>query len=1320
MSSENHSSETMLLGRPPEDFDKQGIAGNMARSFIRSPLTPLLLILSLFVGIIGLIMTPRQEDPQISVPLVDLMVSYPGAGSSQVNSLVAQPLERLLHEIDGVDHVYSVSRHGQALVTVQFNVGEQMENSLVKVYNKLSSNRDLVPPGAMEPIIKPKGADDVPVVTFTLWSDEVSGHELRLLGLDVLQALSVDPDVAQGFVVGGESRQVKVEMYPERLASYGVTPEQLGHTIQAANAEKDLGKIEAWNKSFQIYTGAFLQSAQDVESLMVAVHDGAPVYVRDVARVIEDSQDVVSRVNFYTGSAHNAPDLAKDGVQAITVAIAKKHGTNGVSVATNAINKLTHLQGYLIPDNVKVSISRDYGKSANAKVNELIFKLFIATGAVTLLIWFFLGWRAATVVAIVIPVVILVTVFIAWLGNYTIDRVSLFALIFSIGILVDDAVVVLENIYRRWLIDGQTGDEVCIDATAEVGNPTIVATLAVIAALMPMAFVTGMMGPYMEPIPSLGSAAMAFSLFAAFAFTPWLAVRIKPTIQQLQKDAVKEHEQSERIERFFRRLLNGLLENKMRGRLFLVGIVSAFFLSVLLIATTSVTVKLLPFDNKSDLAVVINFPEGTAMPVTAGLTNRLAQALHDVPEVVSMESYVGTAAPFDFNGLVRHYYLRSEPWQADIQIHLQDKKARHRSSHEIAEAVREQLTAIATDAGARIQIIESPPGPPVLQAVVAEVYGPDAETRLQVAKDLTDIFRKSDNVTDVDNFIQENFAIWRFEIDVSKAVRRGISIDVINRTLEMAMGSYRVGDAKQGMLHEPVYIVIQVPYYMRTEFSRLGQIPVPSQMGGTVPLGEIGRFVRDVEQSVIYHKDLQPVEYVIGNTTGRLGAPIYGMLQIEDLLEGYHAPDSVKVQSYYTGVPDDTTKSSFEWAGEWTVTYETFRDMGLAFGVALVLIYMLVVWEFRNFTVPAIVMAPIPLTLIGIVPGHWLMGAEFTATSMIGFIALAGIIVRNSLLLVDFARQEIAKGVPIVDAVIFSCQARTRPILITGAALVLGSSVILFDPIFQGMAVSLMFGVVVSTVLTLVVIPLGCVSVRTSMTGEDGSLPCMVMPQAECSDVVTPHLPSQPSANANINNLVTVSAPQVADHTLLSNVPSVSSSISNNEVIVPVALEIGVDEKGKESNNGVLTHGEPSAPLTKPSPEIENTSESVSTTSDSISNSFVANAKQDSLDSPTKSSESVVETTQNHESSFAGVGANHAKKVSSEVLQTEPVSPVMQREVADAPLSKPVTKSSRPPRKKKEEVAMNMIETPEPTVAEKRALSKRPRRGIRIKGAENT
>jgi multidrug efflux pump subunit AcrB len=649
-------------------------------------------------------------------------------------------------------------------------------------------------------------------------------------------------------------------------------------------------------------------------------------------------------------------------------------------------------------------------------------------------------------------------------------------------------VVVLENIYRRWLMQNTTNPEVTIDAVSEVGNPTIIATLAVIAALMPMAFVSGMMGPYMAPIPALGSVAMVISLFAAFAFTPWLAQRIKPSMEELEKAEQKEHEQSEKLGRFFKTLIGSLIVERAKGWGFLIGIIAAFAIAVYLVYSSMVPVKLLPYDNKPDLSIEVNFPEGTDLTVTENLTHALVKTLQsEIPEVTHLESYAGTAAPFDFNGLVRHYYLRQNPWEGDIQIHLSDKHERERTSHEIAESIRPVLAEMAKAHGARIQVVEMPPGPPVLSSIVAEVYGPDRETRHWLTKKLTAAFEKAPHVVDVDNLLAEPHDTWRFVIDKQKAMESGISVMTINQTVEMAMGDYQLGDVKQGFKRgEPTYIVIQAPLSVRPEFARIGQIPVPSQLGYTVPLNELGRFVLERQQERIFHKDLKPVEYVIGTGKGRLAAPIYGMIEIQDEIE--KDPELKGLSGNFVFTPDGLKEEGFKWAGEWTVTYETFRDMGVAFGVALLIIYMLVVWEFKNFLIPLIVMAPIPLTIIGIAPGHWLLGAEFTATSMIGFIALAGIIVRNSILLVDFSRQEIAKGMPVTEAVVFACKARTRPIIITAVALVMGSSVILFDPIFQGMAVSLIFGVLVATLLTLVVIPLGCVSARAAFCpgGVDG------------------------------------------------------------------------------------------------------------------------------------------------------------------------------------------------------------------------------------------
>ncbi len=1090
-------------GNTTKNGDSLGLAGRTARAFIHSPLSPLLFFAMLAMGVLGLLLTPRQEDPQISVPMVDVFVSYPGASSEQVASAAIDPLQRIMSEIPGVKHVYSASAHGEGMVTVEFDVGEQLGPSIVKVHDKIQSHLDKIPPGVSMPLVKPKGIDDVPVVTLTLWSEDVDDGALRTLGLDLLQSLKQIPNTGQGFVVGGRAEQVRVEVMPERLSGYGVSMDMVANTIQTANSEQKAGSAESGDSHYTVYTGSFLHTAEDIARLVVSVNNGVPVYVRDVANVFQAPEEPNQVVNFYTGPAYGS-EVQANGVPAVTVAVAKKEGANGVTVANAVIDKVGELKGQIIPDNVHVEVTRNYGDTANAKVNELILKLFVATAAVAFLVWAALGVRPALVVVCVIPVVILITVFSAWILGFTIDRVSLFALIFSIGILVDDAIVVVENIYRRWLLNGETDSATAVDAVREVGNPTILATFTVIAALLPMGFVSGMMGPYMAPIPALGSVAMLFSLLAAFIFAPWLTMRWRPSMAYLQQAERKEHSHNERLERFFRQLLLPMIRNKVIGYSTLGIIILLFFASCAMFYTRAVTVKMLPYDNKPEYSVVVDLPEGTALPVTQNLITRLAEQVRDIPEVTAIQTYAGTAQPFDFNGMVRHYYLRKEPWQGELHIQLLDKGERDRSSHAIAVASRALLTPTAHAAGARITIVEMPPGPPVLQSIVAEIYGPDAATRRAVAQKLTDSFEQAQGVADVDSYMQEPYDVWRFEVDTEKAVRRGISVDTINRNLKMAMGGERVGDIKQGTVLEPTYIVVQVPLATRSQIARLKDLPVIARDGSRVPLTELGQFIRVSQDPMVYHKDLRPVEYVVGDAVGRYAAPIYGMWEVEALLGDYHPPGSDQsLSGSYLGPPDDDiTQSAFEWTGEWTVTYETFRDMGAAFGVALILIYILVVWEFGNFVVPLVIMAPIPLTLIGIIPGHWLMGAEFTATSMIGFIALAGIIVRNSILLVDFSMQQVLEGVPVREAVILSCKARTRPILITALALVLGSMVILVDPIFQGMAISLLFGVMVATLLTLVVIPLGCISTRKSFCPVDanGTSLCVVDPEDEAEE----------------------------------------------------------------------------------------------------------------------------------------------------------------------------------------------------------------------------
>jgi multidrug efflux pump subunit AcrB len=1062
---------------PPGDL---GLAGKMARSFIHSPLSALLYLAMLALGLLGLLITPRQEDPQISVPMIDLFLQFPGASSEEVAALAIDPLQRVMSEIPRVKHVYSTSARERGVVTIEFDVGEELGPSLVKVHDKIQSNLHRIPPGVQPPLVKAKGIDDVPILTLTLWSEVLDDAQLRTLALNLLQSLKAVPDTGEGFIVGGRTEQIRVEVMPERLAGYGLTFDQVAQTIRSANREEGVGDVERNNNHLTVYAGGFLYSAEQLAELIVGQVGTTPIYVRDVARVAREPEDTRAFSGFYTGAAagHGVEGKARriDGAPSVTIAIAKKIGTNGVSVANAILAKVEGLKGRMIPKEVQVEVTRNYGATANEKVNELVFKLFVATGAVTLLVWLALGLRPAVVVTVVIPVVILFTVFAAYLMGYTVDRVSLFALIFSIGILVDDAIVVVENIYRRWLLREDTDTLTAVDAVREVGNPTILATFTVVAALLPMGFVRGMMGPYMEPIPALGSVAMIFSLFAAFAFTPWFAMRLKPSLAALKKAAAKEHATEVRLDRFFRRLIGPLIDNRLLGWGFLLGLVAAFFAVMALFYTTAVPVKMLPFDNKAEFSVVVDLPEGTALPVTVNAVHEVAGVLRQIPEVTALTTYAGTAKPFDFNGMVRHYYLRSDPWQGEVHLKLLHKGQRSRSSHQIAAEARERLGSVAERLGATLTVVEMPPGPPVLQTVVADIYGPDAVTRREVAGKMTDIFRATEGMADVDNYMLQPYNVLRFEVDTQKAVRLGVSVDAIVRNLGMAFGGARVGDVKGGSTLEPTYIVVQVPLALRSDVERLADLPMPTQDGRTLALAELGRFVLATQDPLIHQKDLRPVEYVVGDAVGRLGAPIYPMRKVQEALAGYTTPDGMVLSGHFTGPPPDNGRSGFEWTGEWTVTYETFRDMGIAFGAALVLIYMLVVSQFGNFLVPAVIMAPIPLTLLGIVPGHWLMGAEFTATSMIGFIALAGIIVRNSILLVDFAIAEVHQGHTVREAVLLSCKARTRPIMITAFALVGGSSVILTDPIFQGMAVSLLFGVLVSTLLTLVVIPLGCIS----------------------------------------------------------------------------------------------------------------------------------------------------------------------------------------------------------------------------------------------------
>ncbi len=1084
-------------GRPP-----LGIAGNIARVFINSPLTPLFMLATLALGILGLFLTPRQEDPQISVPMIDIFIEYPGASSEQVAILAIEPLERIMSEITGVKHVYSASERERGMVTVRFEVGEPFEPSVVKVHEKLQANLDKIPPEVSLPLVQPKRVDDVPVVTVTLWSLELDDATLRILAHDVLQQLKEIPQTGPGFVVGGRREQIRIEVLPERLAGFGISLDQVAETIRQANAKRGAGSLETQDKLYKIISGAYLRTDKDVAQLVVGTHNGRPIYLRDVANVFQGPEETASLVSYHTGVAREDNTPSADGAPAVTIAIAKKEGTNGVTVANAILSRLESLKGHLIPENVHVSITRNYGKTANDKVNELLGALFHAAIAVSVISFITIGTRPALVVIIVIPLIILITIWASWALGFTIDRVSLFALVFAIGILVDDATVVVENTFRRWLREDNTSIATAVDAVREVGNPTIIATLTVMAALLPMGFVSGMMGPYMRPIPVLGSFAIGFSLLAAFVFTPWCSYKLRPKLERLKRAERREAKVQEIIGHIYRPIVTPFVRSRFLAWILFFCVVTVFLLACSMFYTKAVTVKMLPFDNKDEFNVVINMPEGTAIPITANVARRLTETLREIPEVIALQTYVGTASPFNFNGMVRHYYLRRQAWYADIQVQLLDKDERERAAHEIASAVREQLTPIANQLGARIAVVEMPPGPPVLQTVVAEVYGPDDTTRRQVAEDLTNMFERVPNVVDVDNYMAEPHTTWHFEVNNEKATRRGISVETVNRNVAMAMGGYQLGDVKRGHL-EPTYIVMQLPLEDRASVHRLWNLPIQAADGYTVPLGELGRFVQLPEDPIIYHKDLRPMEYVVGEMAGRLGAPIYGMLAVEEQLQDYLAPDGAVISGTLTGPPENNGRSSFEWSGEWTVTYETFRDLGLAFIAALMLIYILLVIEFGNFVLPATVMLPIPLTIIGIIPGHWLLDAEFTATSMIGFIALAGIEVRNSILFADFTQNEVRKGLDVSEAVVKAGQIRMRPIWVTDLTMMAGAAAILVDPIFEGMAISLLFGALTSVTLTMLTLPLRCVAAskafleKTPEEGEAEEQPLLELDEPE-------------------------------------------------------------------------------------------------------------------------------------------------------------------------------------------------------------------------------
>ena len=1048
-----------------------GISGRIAKAFIQSKLTPLLVAAALLMGVFAVMVTPREEEPQIVVPMIDVFVSYPGATPKEVEERVTFPMEKFLWEIKGVEYVYSIVKPGYNLTIVRFYVGEKMEDSLVKLYNKLMSNYDIIPPGVSQPLVKPKSIDDVPILALTLWSDkpQYTGYELRRIAMQLGEDIKKGQNVSEISVIGGQRRQVLITLDPQSLQAHHISAFQVMTMLQQGNVVIPSGSFPEGNREIVVQTGRFLGDAADVGNIVVNVDAGRPVYLRDVAKITDGPEEAANYVFMGLGLAAPSRRLKADPAgqyEAVTLAISKKKGANASVVAEDALLKVNALKGNLIPSDVRITVTRDYGETAKEKSNELLYHMLIATVSVIVLIALALGRREAIVVAVAVPVTLALTLLINYLYGYTLNRVTLFALIFSIGILVDDAIVVVENINRHFRIH-TIEPLTAVLAVDEVGNPTILATFTVIAALLPMAFVSGLMGPYMRPIPVGASAAMLFSLLVAFIVSPWLAYIVLKNVRHQPG-----HKEGEGLQNLYGRLLGPLIDVPKKRMMYYAVILGLLFLAIVLLPLKAVTVKMLPFDNKSELQVIIDMPEGKTLEETAALTREMTEYLKTVPEVTDYQAYVGTASPYNFNGLVRHYYLRRGSNVADIQVNFVSKGDRKAQSHDIAKRLRPGLKKIGDTYSARIKVAEIPPGPPVLSTLVAEIYGPDTARQVEIAKKIRRIFEKTEGVVDVDWFVEDDQKKVSLEVDQEKASQNGISTFSVAQSINIALGGATAGLVHMDKEKEPVEIMLRMPLDQRSDLNRLLSLTVPTPSGSFVPLSELVRVRDGLEEKAIYHKNLKRVTYVTGDVAGKEESPVYAIMTMKDAILQMKLPEGYAMKQYSSVQPWLEEKYSMKWDGEWHITYEVFRDLGSAFAVVLVIIYILVVAWFRSFVTPLVIMAPIPLTLVGILPGHLIFGAFFTATSMIGFIALAGIVVRNSILLVDFIQMEWRDKGELRQALIMAGAVRFRPIVLTAAAVVVGSFVMLFDPIFQGLAIAMMFGAVASTALTLIIVPL--------------------------------------------------------------------------------------------------------------------------------------------------------------------------------------------------------------------------------------------------------
>ncbi len=1058
------------------DNERMNWIGKVVAFFVQSKVTPLILGFSLFLGIIAVVNLAREEEPQISVPMFDIFVRYPGASAQEVERRIINVGERKLWEVPGVEYIYSTAQSNGALIVVRFKVGEDMERSLTKLYTKVFANLDFLPPGAGQPLVKAHAIDDVPILSMTFHSAKHSPQQLRSIAAAVRESINTIPDISQTQLIGGRTRQWMVHLDEEKLKAHYLGVADIGHLIRQANIKTEGGHLEVSPEAALVQANGFFRSAEDLNNLVVSVSGKDIVFLKDIADIVDGPDQDERLVNIRFGKGYELED--KGVYDAVTLAVSKRKGANATWIAQQALEKVKSLEGNIIPAGVKMTVTRNYGETAAEKSNELLYHMGIAVLGVTLLIALALGWRESGVVAVAIPVTLALTLASFYWMGFTLNRITLFALIFSIGILVDDPIVNVENIVRHLRLAQNRGKkflDIVIGAVNEVQSPLILATLTVVAAILPMAFVSGLMGPYMRPIPIGSSMAMMFSMMAAFVATPWAAYVILRRAHE--RGALKDgHDHREdALTKFYRWYMQPLIYNNQVRQIFLIVMGVLLCASILLVPLKAVKVKMLPFDNKDEFQVILDMPEGTSFDKTAAVIQEMAEYLRSVPEVKDIEAYVGTSAPYNFNGLVRHYYLRQSPREADLQVNLLPKHKRHRQSHEIAKSVRTGIHEIAARHRGHVQVAEVPPGPPVLSTLSMEVYGHDNKDRDQLSRDVEGVMAANANITDITTHVASDQRLMRLVIDHHKAGLNGIASDVIAKTIAAALAGEKVDLAHLEEEYEPVEIMVRLPSKKRADLDHVLAMTILSRNGVPVPLRDLIVLKDGIEDKPIYHKNLMRVSYVLGDVTGPFESPVYVVFELDQKLKGLKLPGvnnkQTQLRTHWTDMPKDESLWAVKFDGEWQVTYEVFRDLGIAFGVVLLLIYVLVVGWFKSFKTPIIIMLPIPLTLVGILPAHWIFGVFFSATSMIGMIAGAGIVVRNSIILVDFIQLRLKEGMPLQEAVIDAGATRFRPMLLTALAVAVGASVILFDPIFQGLAVSLMAGEIASTFLARTAIP---------------------------------------------------------------------------------------------------------------------------------------------------------------------------------------------------------------------------------------------------------